>query len=114
MECWGNGRQLRSYLWVDDAVDRIMRILFDDVYVGPVNVGASGAISCADVIRLCLELAGVADAEITYTPDMPSGVLGRDCDNTLFEDVYGPQHQTTYEAGFSRLIDWLDAERIPT
>ena len=111
-ECWGNGAQLRSYLWIDDAVERIMRILFDDLYVGPVNVGTDGAISCLDVLRLCCELAGVPNAEITFTPDMPSGVLGRDCDNTLLFDVYGDVPQTSYADGFGALIDWLDAEGI--
>jgi GDP-D-mannose 3', 5'-epimerase len=108
VECWGNGRQLRSYLWIDDAVDRIVRILLADTYEGPVNVGASGAISCADVLRLCMDLAGVRNAEITYTPDMPSGVLGRDCDNTKFVDVYGAAPQTSYRSGFGRLIEWLE------
>jgi GDP-D-mannose 3',5'-epimerase len=112
VECWGNGQQLRSYLYVTDAVERILRVLLDDVYVGPANIGAEGAVSCADVIRLCCDLAGVPDAAITYTTDMPSGVLGRDCDNTLFADVYGTPTQTSYADGFGALIDWLDAEGI--
>lgn len=112
VECWGDGTQLRSYLWIDDAVDRIVRILLDDAYAGPVNVGATGAVSCADVLRLCCELAGVPDPDITYTDAMPSGVLGRDCDNTKFADVYGATDQTSYETGFGRLIGWLDAEGI--
>lgn len=108
IECWGNGRQLRSYLYVDDAVERILRVLLDDDYAGPVNVGAEGAVSCVDVLRLCADLAGVPDAVIRFTPDRPSGVMGRDCDNTKFAAVYGTPAQTPLPEGFGRLMEWLE------
>jgi len=111
MECWGNGAQLRSYLYVDDAVERILRVLLNDDYQGPVNVGAEGAVSCVDVLRLCADLAGVADAEITFTADRPSGVLGRDCDNTKWTATYGAPSKTPLPVGFGRLLEWLEGRR---
>ena len=111
IECWGNGQQLRSYLFVDDAVERILRVLLDDDYQGPVNVGADGAVSCVDVLRLCADLAGVPDAEITFTADRPSGVLGRDCDNTKWAATYGAPSETPAPVGFGRLLEWLEGRR---
>lgn len=109
LELWGDGRQLRSYLYIDDAVEKIMRVAFDDRYAGPVNIGRSGAISCYDVARLCLDLAGVPDAEIVTNPAEPSGVLARDCSNEKWQTVYGGTETTSYADGFGRFIAWMDS-----
>jgi len=107
VKMWGNGEQKRSYLYIDDAVNKIWSILNDD-YDGPVNVGYQGAISCNEVQRLCLQLAGVPEAKIYYDESEPSGVLGRDCDNTKFNDLYGDLALVNYAEGFERLINWLE------
>lgn len=108
LELWGDGSQLRSYLYVDDAVEKIVRVMSADHYDGPVNIGAEGAVSCLDVARMCLDIAGVPDAEITLNPAEPSGVLARDCDNSKFDRLYGEVPQTSLRDGFSRFMDWLD------
>lgn len=106
-EMWGDGRQLRSYLYIDDAVDRIMRIMSADDYDGPVNVGAEGAITCNEIARLCLAHAGVPEVVIVNNPAEPSGVLGRDCDSSKFHRTYGPTDDVGYTDGFGRFIDSL-------
>lgn len=103
INCWGSGEQKRSYLYIDDAVAKIMAIMESDIYEGPVNVGKTGAISCNDVLNLCAEIVGVKPA-FTYSDDKPSGVANRDCDNTKFNDLYGDLDIVNYEEGFSRLI----------
>jgi nucleoside-diphosphate-sugar epimerase len=108
LELWGDGRQLRSYLYVDDAIDRIVRVMESDRYEGPVNIGATGAISCLDVARICLRHVGAEDAVIETNESEPSGVLARDCDNTKFASVYGQMTDRTYPHGFGQFIDWLD------
>lgn len=106
INCWGNGEQRRSYLYIDDAVAKIMAIMESDVYEGPVNVGKAGAISCNDVLDLCAQIVDVK-AAFTYSDDKPSGVANRDCDNTKFNDLYGDLDIVQYEEGFSRLIQAL-------
>jgi nucleoside-diphosphate-sugar epimerase len=109
LELWGDGAQLRSYLYVDDAVDRILTVTTADQYEGPVNIGLQGAVSCRVVARLCLKLAG-ADAEIVTNPAEPSGVIGRDCSNEKYRRVYGrPTCLVGYREGFRRFLDWLEA-----
>jgi GDP-D-mannose 3',5'-epimerase len=107
LELWGDGRQQRSYLHVDDAVERIMRVALDDSYAGPVNIGATGAVSCREVAELCLDLVGV-DAEIVTNEAEPSGVLARDCDLTKWDAVYGEAPDMGLRAGFSSFIGWLE------
>lgn len=113
LELWGDGTQLRSYLYVDDAVEKIIRVMESDAYDGPVNIGADGAISCLDVARICLAHVGAEEATIVMNPAEPSGVLARDCDNTKFDAIYGKVEEVGYREGFGRFIDWLDAQSVP-
>ena len=114
LELWGDGEQLRSYLYVDDAVERIVRIMEADDYAGPVNVGSSGAVSCIDMARLCLDLVGAKGATIVTNPAEPSGVLARDCDNSEFEARYGKVDDHTHREGFGKFLDWLDGPKTAT
>lgn len=107
LELWGDGQQMRSYLHVGDAVDRILKVTFGD-YHGPVNIGAQGAVTCRDIAELCLDIAG-ADADIVLNPAEPSGVLARDCDTTKFDTTYGPSSTIGYRQGFSDFMAWLEA-----
>lgn len=108
LELWGDGHQLRSYLYVDDAIDMILKVAFAPEYEGPVNIGAEGAVSCRRVAELCLDLVGI-DAVIVTNPAEPSGVLARDCDLTKYEALYGTAPNVGYREGFRRFIDWLDS-----
>lgn len=108
LELWGDGKQLRSYHYVDDAVKQILTITSSPDYWGPVNVGAAGAISCRDVAEICLAHAGAPDATITTNPAEPSGVLARDCSTRKYVEHYGAVPGRTYPAGFGAFLDWLD------
>jgi len=107
LEVWGDGTQLRSFLYVDDAVDRLVALAEADENPGPIMVGAEGSVSCDEIARLCLDLAGVPDAEVVHV-DGPVGVAARDCDLSRWRAVFGEPHQTPYRLGFGSFIDWLD------
>jgi len=111
LELWGDGSQRRSYLYVDDAVDRIIEVTAAEHYGGPVNIGATGAASCREVAEMCLRIVGASDATITTNEAEPTGVLGRDCDGRKYERYYGAPHQTSLAAGFTKFIDWLKEVR---
>lgn len=102
MTLWGDGRQLRSYLWIDDAVNKIILVGLGDTYEGPVNIGKEGSISVRDVAAICANALGI-DPEISWDSNMPSGVLSRDCDNSKFQRLYGFLDTTSYDAGFRSL-----------
>lgn len=104
---WGDGSQLRSYLWIDDAVAKILRMMEGD-NPGPLNIGYQGAISVADVVTICTDHLGISP-EVHTDLAAPSGVLARDCSNARFWSLYGEMEPTDYRAGFGRLINELDA-----
>lgn len=108
LELWGDGRQLRSYCYIDDAIEQILTVTAAPDYWGPVNIGAPGAISCRDVAAICLHHVGAPDARIVTNPAEPSGVLARDCSVNKYEQHYGPMPTRQYSAGFGSFIDWLE------
>jgi len=105
VDCWGTGEQLRSYLYIDDAVRKILAVVNGENRK-PVNIGFAGNISCIDVLRLCADIVGI-DPEYVFSTDKPSGVVNRDCNNELFDSLYGNMDTVGYRDGFSRLINWL-------
>jgi GDP-D-mannose 3',5'-epimerase len=106
VEIWGNGQQLRSYLWINDALAKIETLTMHPVNIGPTNIGYQGAVSVRDIAHLCASIIGI-EPEYTYTDDKPSGVLSRDCDNSKFWKHFGHMEPTSYADGFEALIDWL-------
>jgi nucleoside-diphosphate-sugar epimerase len=106
LELWGSGEQMRSYLFIRDAVQRLVTLGFSDIYDGPVNVGAEGAVTCEEVARMCLDIVGASDAEIVTVPG-PVGVWARDCDNTKWRRTYGTATQTPLRDAFAEFADWV-------
>jgi GDP-D-mannose 3',5'-epimerase len=106
LEVWGDGTQQRSYLFIDDAIDRILTLAAAPENPGPVNIGSPHSIPCQDIARTCLALTG-ADAEIVNV-DGPTGVMGRNADLTKWRALFGDVSHTTYSDGFAQLIAWLE------
>jgi GDP-D-mannose 3',5'-epimerase len=108
IEIWGDGTQLRSYLWIDDAVSKILKMMEGD-NPGPVNVGYQGAITVNEVVKICTDYLGISPA-VDRDLNAPSGVLARDCSNELFWSLYGQMEPTDYVSGFGQLIRDLESQ----
>lgn len=107
---WGDGSQLRSYLWIDDAVSKVLRVM-EGENPGPINIGRQGAISVRDVVGLCCEHLQI-NPEVTYLRDRPTGVLARDCSNSKYWSLYGEMEPTDYVSGFGALINKVSESRL--
>lgn len=106
IEIWGNGEQVRSYLYIKDALEKIYRVLIHPENVTPVNIASDQAVSCLDVAKLVCEIVGV-EPNFTFTNAKPSGVLARNADNTLFEKVYGYKNKYSLRDGFTALVNYM-------
>lgn len=106
LEIWGNGKQIRSFLYIDDAIERIYTVMNSNDYEGPVNIGSEEAVTMQQVAEICCEVLGITP-EFTYTDAKPSGVLSRNCDNTKFNRIYGYRDTVSVKEGFTKLIKWL-------
>lgn len=103
---WGDGSQLRSYLWIDDAVSKILRVM-DGNNPGPINIGRQGAISVNEVVSICSTHLGISP-RVETDLSSPTGVMSRDCSNARFWSLYGEMEPTDYDTGFGRLIDQIE------
>ncbi len=106
IEIWGNGKQTRTFLYIEDAIRKIHAVMNRGKNVGPVNIAADEIVTiqqCAD--WLC-EIAGITPA-YTYLLDKPSGVLARGIDNKKFYENFGYKNKFTTKEGFKRLYDFM-------
>lgn len=108
----GDGRQRRTYLYVDKAIARILAVTGSISHVGPFNIGSSASIKCDSFTRLALHLAGAGNADIVNIPG-PTGVEVRGCDNTKFFKAFPWLKETVPQAlsnGIRATITWLDTQ----
>jgi GDP-D-mannose 3', 5'-epimerase len=108
LEIWGDGRQTRSFCYVDDCVEGTYRLMRAD-HPEPVNIGSDHLVSIDDLGRLVLAVAGRTDLRIAHVPG-PQGVRGRNSDNTLVRDVLGWAPSTGLRAGLAETYRWIAGE----
>lgn len=108
LEVWGDGRQTRSFMYVDDCVEGIYRIMQSDC-PDPLNLGTDELITVSDLVDL---IAKVADKDIVkrFDPTKPQGVRGRNSDNSKLRRVLGWEPQISLEEGLARTYLWIEAE----
>lgn len=108
VEVWGPGTQTRSFLYVDECVEGIQRIMYSD-YNQPLNLGSTRMISINDLVLLIAKLAGKT-VQLKNIPG-PVGVMGRNSDNTLIQEQLGWAPTDDLEAGLARTYSWIKEQR---
>lgn len=109
IEVWGDGTQQRLFLFIDDALEKIYRILTTDNYTGPVNVCATEVVTVREVAELCCNIVGLKP-NIIYDPTKPIGVLSRKSSNVKWLKDYGYHNRVGVGEGFEKLIGWLRSQ----
>ena len=104
VEIWGNGKQTRSFLFIDDCIDGI-RALMGSSTTGPVNIGSETMISVSDLARLVMRAAG---RQLTLKPVRgPVGVQCRTSNNALMRAATGWEPRVSLEEGILRTYRWV-------
>lgn len=109
IEIWGDGKQTRTFLYVEDAIEKIYEVMMSDVYFGEVNIASEEVVTvqqCAD--WLC-KIAGI-EPKYKYDLSKPSGVSVRRVDNTKFNNHYKYKQRFTTKEGFEKLYQWVERE----
>jgi nucleoside-diphosphate-sugar epimerase len=107
IEVWGDGRQTRSFCYVDDCVEGVLRLMASD-FAGPVNLGQDRLISVDGLAGLVMAAAGV-ELEVRHVPG-PQGVRGRNSDNTLMREKLGWEPRVSLEEGIARTYRWVEQQ----
>ena len=104
IDVWGDGLQTRSFLYVDECVDAIHRLMQSD-FTGPVNIGSEEMISINEFIDMISGIAGKT-VNKNHIPS-PEGVRGRNSDNTLYREKIGWEVSQPLIEGTERTYNWI-------
>lgn len=107
IEMWGDGKQTRSFLYVDECVEGTTRLLRSD-FEGPVNIGSEEMVTINGLAELIMDIAG-KKLEINHIPG-PQGVRGRNSDNRLIAERLGWQPSEPLRKGLEKTYAWIEAQ----
>ena len=108
IEVWGDGLQTRSFLYIDECVEAVRRLVDSD-FEGPVNIGSEEMISINNLAKLIIDISG---KNITLKNiDGPTGVRGRNSDNALYKEKIGWEPTAFLKEGISKTYGWI-AEQV--
>lgn len=108
IEVWGDGKQTRSYMYVDDCVEGLIRLMASD-FREPLNLGTDELISINGLVDL---IAGIAGKKIRKRHDLTKaqGVRGRNSDNSLLRRVLGWEPSISLREGLEKTYPWIEAQ----
>jgi nucleoside-diphosphate-sugar epimerase len=105
IEIWGDGEQTRSFMYVDDCVLGINKLMDSD-FSQPINLGREDLISINQLVDTVEDIAGIK-LKRSYKLDAPKGVRGRNSDNTLIKQVLGWEPSITMREGLEKTYAWI-------
>ena len=116
IEVWGDGKQTRSFMYVDDCVEGLLRLMASD-YSEPLNLGTDRLVTIDELIDLVSQVAG-KKLKKRHDLSRPQGVRGRNSDNTLLNRVLAWEPSIDLEEGLKITYEWIAGElrkagRIP-
>jgi GDP-D-mannose 3',5'-epimerase len=106
-EVWGDGKQTRSFMYIDDCVYGSMKIMLSDCDI-PLNLGTDEMIDMNDFAKLAMGLRGKT-LPIKNIPG-PEGVRGRNSDNTLIKEKLGWSPEIRIADGLKVTCDWIQSQ----
>jgi len=112
IEVWGDGSQTRSFIYIDDCVEGIVRIMNSEIRE-PLNLGTDRLVTISELVEI---VAKIASKNIVQKYDLskPQGVRGRNSDNTKLRELLDWEPQIPLEAGLRDTYIWIDsASRNP-
>ncbi len=105
IQIWGDGKQTRSFMYIDDCVEGTLRITGSDV-TDPLNLGSSELVTINQLVDIVEDIAGVK-LERHYQLDAPQGVRGRNSDNTKIKAELGWEPSISLRAGLEQTYRWI-------
>ena len=108
IEIWGDGEQTRSFMYIDDCVTGLDKLMDSD-FREPINLGRSELVSINTLLDIVEEIAGVK-LNRKYKLDAPQGVRGRNSDNTLINEKLGWEPEVDLRAGMEKTYHWIKGE----
>jgi nucleoside-diphosphate-sugar epimerase len=107
IEVWGDGKQTRSFLYIDECIEATRRLMDSD-FMGPVNIGSEEMVTINQLVETAAKVAGkFVDKEHI---DGPLGVRGRNSNNDLIREKLGWDYSMTLEEGIAKTYKWINEQ----
>jgi len=115
IEVWGDGLQTRSFLYIDECVEAVIRLM-NSSFVGPVNIGSEERVTINELAQLAINISGknlkvnnISGVEFfqKYGFNCPVGVRGRNSDNRLFREKVQWEVSMKLIDGMKLTYDWI-------
>jgi GDP-D-mannose 3', 5'-epimerase len=118
VEVWGDGKQTRSFLYVDECVEAVLRLMESD-FIGPVNIGSEEMVTINELAQMAIDISN-KDVKISnidgqdfiekYGFKCPLGVRGRNSDNKLYNEKIGWAVSQPLIEGMKKTYEWIDEQ----
>jgi len=121
IEVWGDGQQTRSFLYIDDCIEGILRFMRQEEFFGPVNIGSEEMVTINQLAEMSLEIAGKKEKSYIkniegeefqnkYGFKCPVGVRGRNSDNMLYKEKMGWEPTQPLFEGMKKTFEWINKQ----
>jgi nucleoside-diphosphate-sugar epimerase len=116
IEVWGDGNQTRSFLYIDECIEAIIKLMESD-FVGPVNIGSEEMVTINDLAQMAINISGKnikikniegEEFKLKYGFKCPVGVRGRNSDNTLYKSKVGWVVSDPLVKGMEKTYNWIN------
>jgi nucleoside-diphosphate-sugar epimerase len=107
IEVWGDGSQTRSFLYIDECIEGILRLMHSD-FEGPVNIGSEEIVTINELAQHAIDISG---KNITIKNiDGPTGVKGRNSDNDLIQEKLNWAPNYPLYNGLTETFNWINKQ----
>jgi GDP-D-mannose 3',5'-epimerase len=108
IEVWGDGLQTRSFMYIDDCVEGLLRLMASS-HREPLNLGTEEMVSVDQLVDMVCEIAGKKLLKL-HDRSKPQGVRGRNSDNSRLRTVLGWEPKTQLRHGLEITYGWIEDE----
>ena len=107
IEVWGDGEQTRSFLYIDECIEGILKLMESD-FIGPVNIGSDEMVTINDMVNNVIDISG----KMVYIKhvDGPTGVRGRNSDNNLIKEKLNWSPTQPLYNGLIKTYEWINSK----
>jgi GDP-D-mannose 3', 5'-epimerase len=107
IEIWGDGEQTRSFLYIDECVEAVRRLMAS-TFRGPVNIGSEEMVT---INQMATMIMGIARKRLTIRHvSGPTGVRGRNSDNALIRAELGWEPKMRLQQGLAKTYNWIEGQ----
>src|SRR6201989_2249321 len=110
IEIWGDGKQTRSFMYIDDCTRGSQAILESEIHE-PINLGSNELVTINQLVSIAEDIAGIK-LERKYDLSAPKGVNGRNSDNTKIKQYLGWEPSIRLKEGLAKTYAWIESEMM--